>query len=362
MAQTHTTGRFPVTDPDRRSKGQQKMHGLALYINHVWEAAASTDTTLCRDHGMEVDSERIALEIAPALAAIRTLDLEVFRNSLGSADAQRYMKFQKSEPQGQVVLGLVLARNADIHLPATLDLQVDRVVGEGDRFRVMPIWQPHDSLPAVVRDSVRTRNKPNGTSRSSHDAYRDVVGGQLVIETLLDAFAFFVRCDPSLARRISGTNDLAYFPLAAYTVHEYERHHPDQPNWADAGAEVRRLAGTAPPTGAGREISFRLTSNDTAVYCGHTVMPFGLRWAFTEAAPQIVRDIRAGYPYVAVAADGARHIVSAGADGRLAVDGVALGDYPFPQPEQHPPPEPWLAWWQLATEDPHYYRDQRQSQ
>lgn len=159
------------------------MHGLALYVTHVWEAAASTDTTLCRAHGMEVDSERIAMEIAPALAAIRTLDLEVFRGSLSSADEQRYLNLQKIDPQGRVVLGLVMARNADIHLPATLDLHVHRVVGEGDGFRVMPCWHPYDELPDVVRANIWTPNNRKGTNKNSHDAYRDVVGGQVVIET-----------------------------------------------------------------------------------------------------------------------------------------------------------------------------------
>ncbi|WP_328837700.1 hypothetical protein [Streptomyces europaeiscabiei] len=352
MAQT-PTGLFPVTDPDRQAKGRQKMHGLALYIAHVWEAAASTNTTLCRDHGLEVDSERVALEIAPALAAIRTLDAEVVKGSQSRTVGQRYQDLQKTDLQGQVVRGLVLARNADIHLPATLDLHVDRVVGEGDGYRVMPSWQLYDALPQVVRDNDKTAS-------SCHDAYRDAVGGHLVIETLLDAFAFFLRCDPTLARRVPGTSDLAYFPLRVYTVHDYERRHPDQPNRADFGSEVRRLTEDTPPSGAGREISYRLTSNGTAVYCGHTIEPFGLRSAFTEAGPQIVRDVRAGSRYVAVATDGAHHVVSADADGRLSADGVALEDYPFPPPYRHPIPQTWLAWWQLATEDPFWYRNQRQ--
>ena len=72
---TTGSGLFPVIDPDRQAKGRQKMHGLALYINHVWEACTSTDTNLCRDHGLDVDSERVALEIAPALAAVRAIAL-----------------------------------------------------------------------------------------------------------------------------------------------------------------------------------------------------------------------------------------------------------------------------------------------
>ncbi|WP_406485905.1 hypothetical protein [Streptomyces phaeochromogenes] len=359
MAQT-LTGLFPVTDPDLQAKGRQKMHGLALYVSHVWEACASTDTKLCRDHGLVVDSERVALEIAPALAAVRTLDLEVFRAGLHGADDQRYLARQKTDPQGQVVLGLVLARNADIHLPAALDLHVDRVVGDGDGYRVMPSWLAYDRLPAVVRASKRSPGSKNGTSEVSHDAYRDSVGGHLVIETLLDAFAFFRRCDPALARCVPQTEDLTYFPLSATnTGHGYERRHPDQPNWADFGAEVRRLTEDVPPSGAGREVSYRLDSEGKAVYCGHTVERFGLRSAFTESAAQIARDVRAGYLYVAVAADGVHHPVTVGADSCLWADSVALESFPFPQPHRHPLPQTWLAWWQFVLDDPFWYRRQR---
>jgi hypothetical protein len=361
MAQT-PTALFPVTDPDRHAKGRQKMYGLARSITRVWEAAASTGTTLRRGHGLVVDSDDIAPEIAPALAAVRTLDLEVIRNGLPGADAQHYLDLQKTDPQGQVVLGLVLVRNADIHLPAVLDVEVNRVVGEGDGYRVMPSWQLHDNLPAVVRASKRTQSNRNGTNEHSHTAYQNAVGGHLVIETLLDAFAFFLRCDPTLARREAGTDELAYFPLSPYTVHDYERRHPDQPNRADVGAKVRQLSENAPPSSSGREISYHLTSNGTAVYCGHTVEPFGLRSAFTEAAPQIVRDVQAGYSYVAVAADGAHHVVTADTNGRLSADGTPLEDYPFPQPHRHPLPETWLAWWRLTLEDPFWYRSQRHHQ
>ncbi|MFI5736093.1 hypothetical protein ACIA49_38625 [Kribbella sp. NPDC051587] len=359
MAQTQA-GLFPVADPDRHAKGRQKMHGLALYINHVWEAAASTDTTLCRDHGMEADSERIALEIAPALAAIRTLDLEVIRNSQQPADGRRYLDLQKTDPQGQVVHGLLLARNADIHLPATLDLHVDRVVGGRAGYRVVPSWQPYDKLPNAVRSSVRTPTRKVGTSQSAHDAYRDVIGGQLVIETLLDAFAFFLRCDPSLAQRVPGSSELAYFPLPAYAGHDYERSHPDQPNRAVVGADVRRIAVQTPPTGRGREISYRLTDGGTAFYCGYTVQSSVLRSAFTEAAPEIARDILAGYQYVVVAADGTRHVVSIGADGHLIADGAALDGCSFNEPTGEPSAETWRGWWQLTSGDPFYHRTQRQ--
>ncbi len=293
---------------------------------------------------------------------MRTLDLEVFRAGLRGADNQRYLVLQRTDPQGQVVLGLVLARNADIHLPATLGLHVDRVVGDDDGHRVMPSWLTYDRLPTVVRANKRSPGSRNGTSEASHDAYRDTVGGHLVIETLLGAFAFFGRCDPTLARRAPGTDNLAHFPLPAMNTgdgYDYERRHPDQPNRADFGAEVRRLTEEVPPSGSGREISYRLDSDGTAVHCGHTVERFGLRSAFTESAAQIVRDIRAGYTYVAVATDGVHHPVTVDADGRPWADGVVLEAYPFPQPHRHPLPQTWLTWWQFVLHDPFWHRRQR---
>ena len=163
---------------------------------------------------------------------------------------------------------------------------------------------------------------------------------------------------------MTNTDDLTYFPLHAYTLHGYERRHPDQSNWAVVRAEVRPLTEETPPAGSGREIAFRLGSDDgTAVYCGHTVdEPFGLRAAFAEAAPQIVRDLRAGYPYVAVAADDTHHPVTADDDGRLLADGVALEDYRFFQPYRQPLPQTWLMWWQFAVEDPFFCRKQRLGQ
>lgn len=350
MAQT-PTGLFPVTDPDRRTKGQQKMDGLALAITHVWEAAASTDTALVRGVGLNVDSERVALEVAPALSAVRTLDLEVIRRSQSPADGQRYVDLQSTDPQGQVVRGLVLVRNADTHLAATLDLHVDRVVDTSGQWRVMPAWQPYGRLPATIRSST-------GTARQVHAAYRAAVGGHLVIETLLDAFAFFMRCDPTLARRRTD-GELAYFPLPPYTSHDYERRHPEQPNRSVIETKVRHAAVDTPPSGDCREILYRLTSDGVPVYCEYTVGS-GIRSLFTEAGPQIARDLRAGYPYVSVAADSTRHDVSVGADGRLETDGLALEDYPFALPHRHPLPETWLAWWRLTSEDAFLYRAQRQ--
>ncbi|MFF4147469.1 hypothetical protein ACFY0A_40665 [Streptomyces sp. NPDC001698] len=293
MTQT-TTGLFPVTDPDRHAKGRQKMHGLALYTKRVWETSRSFETSLCK--GPQPDAELIALDIAPALAAIRTLDLEVIRNGQSPADQQRYLDLQDTDAQGQVVRGLVLARNADVHLPAALDVHADIDLGDV-KWRVVPQWQPYASLPHVIRTST-------GTKPSSHAAYRHTVGGHRVIETLLDAFAFFLLCDPSLARRDSGTGKLAYFPLAGEMVvlGDYERRHPDHLNREEMAARTLQLAQDNPPTGTGREIRHSSTCDGSVLYCGRTGP--GFFRDFTEPGMQIVRDIRAGYPYSVVYADG----------------------------------------------------------
>jgi hypothetical protein len=348
---SNPTGLFPVTDPARHAKGRQKMHGLALYTTHVWEAAAATQTSLCRIHGMEVDTERVALEIAPALAAIRTLDLEVVKNSQTPADQTRYTDTLASQLEGQVVRGLLLLRNADIHLPATVDVQADRVVGEGTGFRVMPIWKSYHELPSAIRTST-------GTAASAHSAYRAAVAGRLVIETLLDAFAFFRRCDPSLPRLVTGTQDLEYFPLRPYATHDYERRHPDMPNRAQVDEQVRQATQESPPYGSSREILHRLDLDDGPVYCGYSLR-LPLRTAFTEPEAQVARDIEAGFPYVALDEQGDSHPVAVDATGQLAAAGTPLAKLALPAPRRHPLPETWHAWWDLAATDAFWYRNQR---
>ncbi|MFI7087538.1 hypothetical protein ACIBUR_28580 [Streptomyces anulatus] len=116
------------------------------------------------------------------------------------------------------------------------------------------------------------------------------------------------------------------------------------------------------PSGSVREISYRLADDGTAVYCGYTVERFAVKSAFTEAGPQILRDVRAGFPYSALASNGSRHDVAVDADGLLMAGGIALENYPFALPHRHPLPQTWLAWWRLALEDPFWYRRQRRSE
>ncbi|MEV7196912.1 hypothetical protein AB0N81_34690 [Streptomyces sp. NPDC093510] len=344
-------GLFPVADTARHAKGRQKMHGLALYISHVWEAAATTSTALCHVHGMDVDIERVALEIAPALAAIRTLDLEVICASQSPADQDRYRSLLASDPQGQVVRGLLLLRNADIHLPATVDVKTDRIVGGVNHVRVFPSWQPYDQLPDAIRTST-------GTRPGAHNAYRIAVGGHLVVDTLLDAFSFFHRCDPTLARYVPGTEQLEYFPLKQYISHDYDRRHPDQPSRPQTESEVRRRTQQTPPLGKGRVIVHSFSSDGATIYCGITVRSF-IPMDFKEPEDQVARDIQAGYTYVAVTADGTHHVVAVDGDNRLFAGGSPLAHLPLYSPQGHPRTEVCQERWQVAATDAFEYRTQR---
>ncbi|GLF95513.1 hypothetical protein [Streptomyces yaizuensis] len=345
------TGLFPVADAELHAKGRQKMRGLALYISRVWEAAATTSTSLCHVHGMDVDTERVALEIPPALAAIRTLDQDVIRESRSPADERRYQALLASDPQGQVVRGLVLLRNADIHLPVTIDVEADRIIGGPNHVRVLPAWQPYDQLPDAIHANTRT-------SRNVHDAYRAAVGGHLVMDMLLDAFAFFRRCDPTLARYIPGSEDLEYFPLKQYISHDYDRRHPDQPSRPQVEAEVRMRAQQTPPLGKERVIVHSFSSTESTIYCGTTVRSF-IPMDFTESEDQVTRDIQAGYPHVAITADGTRHVVSVDGGKRLLADGSPLAHLPLHSPRDHPHTEFCHERWLVAVTDAFEYRDQR---
>lgn len=346
MPQT-ASGLFPVTDPERHAKGRQKMHGLALYTKRVWETSRSFDTSLCK--GPQPDPEHLALEIAPALAAIRTLDLEVIRNGQGPADQRRYLDLQGTDPQGRVVRGLVLPRNADVHLPAALDVHPEVALGDV-QWRVVPLWQPYTSLPPVIRTNM-------GTKPSSHAAYRDTIGGQRVVETLLDAFAFFQRCDPSLARREPRTGALSHFPLAdpVVTLGDYERIHPAGVNRKEMAARALQLAQGRPPGGPGREIKYRFTVDSTVLFYGYTG-PQPTMWTFTESGQQIVRDIQAGYPYTVVGAAGTRHTITVGTDEYLYANGQPLKHCPL---QDRPT---WLTEQTSKSEDPErglWYWDER---
>jgi hypothetical protein len=263
------------------------------------------------------------------------------------------------DAQGRVLSGLALIRNSEIHLPVLINPHVDRALGipgtTPTRFRVFPSWRPYRALPAEMKQK---RNR--GERRQQALAYRSHLAGRLVTETLLDALAFFLRCDPSLARRTED-GELEHFPLPELIRHDtYERRHPEWPAVESVADEARAKVAAEPPGGLEREILHRLIGKDGSVeaYVGYTKVSATYREAFTERPEQIAADVSGGFRY---------HIAEAGvrvdAECRLMLGGDPLDDLAlpaFPAPGNNGRSEEvWRGIFELTQEDRFYYARQR---
>jgi len=352
-------GTLGIADAERSAKGRHWMRALQRQVADAWASTTETDTSLCRIHGMETECEVVAISTAFAVTAVRILDNEVFCKEHGQA----YLDAKTSDRQGKVVDGLVLIRNAEIHLPVILDPDVQRVLSLGSAFRVVPKWRPYDQLPADVQNNTKT-------SERCHAAYRTAVEGEPVIETLLDAIAWFVKCDPSLAQR-DEAEELKHFPLPELWQHEYERRHPDWVRRCDVEAELRAKRTRELPVGDYRSIQHRLLDGDlTVAFCGYTFRN-GYRSAFTETPEQIVRDIAGGYRYYVGTADEVGEMTHHSEMGNLVgtvdeeiwVNGSPLDGFELsPFSDEPPTLETWRSWFELAAGNAFMYARERQGE
>lgn len=340
--------------PERRRKAELKMRALAAAIRRFHTQAAQV-------HGAAVPGGILELEhidpvinaLDEALVAIRTLDLEVFEPS----DENSYKALRESLPAGITVRGLTAPRNQAVHSSEVVDPDLERAVGptEGGEYIIFPRWKP---LTAMPREMFQY---PHGKRRGEDQpeymkSYETRVAGRLVLETLLDAYAFFVQCDSSVADRDSEGRLMA-FPLPPLPVGGYVRLGPDWPDYDTVGERIRRKATAVPPGGQRREITGKLRSSVGTVYCGYTMVSGGTSVAFTEDAEQVVRDVRAGYVYVARIEKGSVPIqVDQGTlkVGEATLDDVAIPDW------TDAADSPWMAWWDLCKDDANYYQRQRQ--
>jgi hypothetical protein len=221
-------GKFPAA-PENATKGRRWMLALQRQVAATWLATLDNVSGLCRTHGPELDIEPVGVELAFALIAVRVLDLTVFN---GGPD-QDYQTHRSASDEGQVVDGMTLMRNAEVHLGAVVDPGVDRAlsvppwfVGQPwpfpvhfrGQFRLFPSWRPFDELPREVRETERTHQR-------CKDNYREHVGGKLVLDTLLDAVRFFYECDPSIAAT-DEEGALLHFPLPVVLPVSGDRLHP----------------------------------------------------------------------------------------------------------------------------------------
>ena len=200
------------------------MLALQRQVRASWLATLENDTTLCREHGLEVDLEPLGVEVAFALVAVRVLDLVVF----DGGNDRAYQAHRATCPHGGAVDGMTLLRNAEIHLPEVIDPEIARAVSVpilrederwpfNGRFRIFPTWRPLVDLPETVQRSPQTaeRCKVN---------YQTHLAGALVLDGLLDAVRFFYECDPSLVMT-DDKGELLHFPFPPVLV-DGDRRHP----------------------------------------------------------------------------------------------------------------------------------------
>jgi hypothetical protein len=327
---------------------------------------------------MVPEAEAVMVEAGLTVAAIQVLH-EIFlsgyprrvQNDPGSSDYEFYA-YQDST--GQVVSGLKLIRNGEMHADCVVLPDVQRVLGvsfdDGTRgFRVFPVWAEYGALPAEVREARRPPSpKTPGTAGSlrtnqmHHDHYKARVGGEQVIETFLDALKFFVNCDPRIAR-LDKDAELVHFPLEPIVERDYERRHPFWPKRREMEDELRELCESGPPTGKHRRIVANVTSPETGevlAYCGYTVISDHHEHMFTETPQQVAHDISAhGYAYW-TEDNGVTAPLVVDEQNRLVVDASRKKVCDVPSPDDAEPP--WLDWFRLACEDAFLYRDQRRAQ
>ena len=216
-------GHFPVA-PERVDKGRRWMLALQRQVRASWLATLENDTTLCREHGLEVDLEPLGVEVAFALVAVRVLDLVVF----DGGNDRAYQAHRATCPHGGAVDGMTLLRNAEIHLPEVIDPEIARAVSVpilrederwpfNGRFRIFPTWRPLVDLPETVQRSPQTAER-------CKVSYQTHLAGALVLDGLLDAVRFFYECDPSLAMT-DDKGELLHFPFPPVLV-DGDRRHP----------------------------------------------------------------------------------------------------------------------------------------
>lgn len=149
----------------------------------------------------------------------------------------------------------------------------------GGCYLINPRWKAREALPARM---FHGKHRPTLAS-----AYDDAYAGVPILDTLLDAFAFFDGLAPSLARRHED-GSLEGFPLPPYDFAlRYRRLAPDWPTERVWNGRAWLVAQAGPPHGS-RTIVGRITVSGRVILCGDTIAGAGRTQAFTELAEQVV--------------------------------------------------------------------------
>lgn len=94
------------------------------------------------------------------------------------------------------------------------------------------------------------------------------------------------------------------------------------------------------------------------MWCGYTQLPPQGGVAFTEADPQVLKDVDGGYKYVVRLPSGLieiHHVAGELFAGEQQLLGLDLPDWSGNDTE------PWSGWWHLCATDAAWYRDQRRA-
>lgn len=328
-------------------KATRKLRALSRATRRVWDESQLVRGTLCPQHGLEIDHlDEVANAIDDALVAIKTL-----QEIATGRDKARYDSHLGGDPSGRVLVGLHGPRNSAVHDIELFDPDLRRAVGplENQRFIVWPRWKVRQDLPASV-----FQTKGGKDMEWTFDAYDQHVAGRLVVDTLMDAYAFFLAVIPDLVPRLSDGH-IEGFPLPPLPIAGYHRLHPEWNTHEAAADGIRRQAQERRPPGEKRRIVARLETRQGRIICGYSVEG-GRGSAFTDQEDQIARDIAEGYPYVVETAAGDLPLkVESGS--LLLNDGRSVDDV-VPLPSGNDPP--WQTWWDMCVEDAEYYRQQRQ--
>ncbi len=287
------------------SKGLLWMRALRRCTLDYWYATAE-------------DPEAAHIEAALATVAVNVVDEAIFERSHGD----RYCDHRRAHPQGRVVMGLELIRNCEIHATELSDLTTTATFGVPELgFRQVLAWPDFECLPVDYRQQQDGEPRARGEAR---DAYRKWVARRPVIETLLDAIAYFELLDSRL--RAAETVDLRYsfvpavplgvkeemFACRPIGLDQLQLVLPDlacrnterrSPSWPSADKWLKRqdrAIRRQAPGGTSREICARVV-DDAGKLIGYRGYAGGrddlYRHAWVERAPQVGRDVRTGFRY-----------------------------------------------------------------
>ncbi|ORT47063.1 hypothetical protein KBI5_21850 [Frankia sp. KB5] len=314
------------------------------------------------------DAEAALIEAAQACFAVNILDEAVFEHALGSP----YRQIRARDRLGQVVTGLELIRNCETHAAVGFDglLVERRVLGVpmhgGMIHRVVPSWAEYADLPSayVELDQSATSNQKRARGEAQH-GYRMAIAGRSVVETLLDATAFFQQIDPRLMVEYGPDLQYAYVELlpdrdpAVEPEHVFltrpmgldtfevllpslatrntERRAAQWPAADDYFTVKVKAAKSTVPGAAYREVRHVLRDNGKAVgYAGVSPDRLSGSWSWVERTRQVWRDVRAGYRYlvahdnqeIEVTETAHQRVAALAPDGTDVLAGLPDGDEP----------------------------------